>query len=238
MVTLSTMESGRSKVAALELVNETDHDLLVYMAMADAEPEYAQAAWEVFYGRHAGYLHAVCCRAYGQMLAGETGVADVVAETFRIAYQQATKFDAAGITCPERLRLRVRAWLGWIARRLVRDLLRGRSRSPAWTLELDEWQRVPEADRPAAASDEQRLVRQALEALDEREQLVVRTTLQWYRADSAHQRLPNDVAADLARTLQTTPENLRQIRRRAMMKITDFMAAHRTDTNTAEQSDE
>ena len=43
--------------------------------------------------------------------------------------------------------------------------------------------------------------------------------------DHAHQRLPNDVAADLAETLGTTPENLRQIRSRAMKKIRTFLAA-------------
>ena len=62
-------------------------------------------------------------------------------------------------------------------------------------------------------------VREALMALSERERLVLRVTLQWYRPGEEHQRLPNDVAADLARTLQTTPENLRQIRRRAMRKV-------------------
>jgi hypothetical protein len=55
--------------------------------------------------------------------------------------------------------------------------------------------------------------------------MVLRVTFQWYEPGREHQRLPNDVAADLADTLQTTPENLRQIRRRALRKIKAHLTA-------------
>ena len=57
----------------------------------------------------------------------------------------------------------------------------------------------------------------------DKEQMVIRVTFQWYRPGKPHQRLPNDVVADLAETLQTTSENLRQIRRRALIKIREFL---------------
>ena len=53
------------------------------------------------------------------------------------------------------------------------------------------------------------LVRRAIAALGEKEQLVIRVTFQWYRPEAPHQRLSNEIAAELAATLQTTPENLR-----------------------------
>ncbi|MGB2823278.1 MAG: hypothetical protein WBF17_20015, partial [Phycisphaerae bacterium] len=130
------------------------------------------------------------------------------------------------------------AWLGWIARRLVQDLLRGRARVPTRGLEPEHWQQMPAGEAPArAASRNEQLVRQALEALSEREQRVIRVTFQWYQADKAHQRLPNDVSADLARTLDTTPENLRQIRRRALRKIADFVRSHAEGGEMGERGD-
>ena len=221
------MESQPARGAGPELANENDADLLVYMAMADDEPVCARAAWEAFYRQHVEYLYRVCLRAYGDILGGEAGAADLAAEVFRAAYENAHKFNPAGITDANRLRLRARAWLGWIARRLVQDILRGRGRLPTRSLELDHWQQVAEPKRPGAgASAKEDAVRQAVESLSEREQLVIRTTFQWYRPEKQHQRLPNDVAAELADTLGTTPENLRQIRRRAMKKIADFVQAH------------
>lgn len=218
------MEAQPARGAGPELANETDADLLVYMAMADDDPACARAAWEVFYTRHVEYLYRVCLRAYSDILGGEAGIADLVADVFRTAYQNAHKFDPAKIECPERLRLRVRGWLGWIAKRMVQDTLRGRQQVHTRNLELDEWQQVATPDEPyRPPSARQELIRQAVLSLTEREQLVIRVTLQWYQADRVHQRLPNDVAAQLAETLCTTPENLRQIRRRALRKIEDCL---------------
>jgi hypothetical protein len=70
------------------------------------------------------------------------------------------------------------------------------------------------------------MVRAAILSLPKREQMVVRVTMQWYQPDKQHQRLPNDVAADLARTLRTTPENIRQIRRRALKRIETYLREH------------
>ncbi|KPK85460.1 MAG: hypothetical protein AMJ81_03550 [Phycisphaerae bacterium SM23_33] len=218
------MDPNPTEGPQAELSGQTDADLLAHMAMAGEDPGAARAAWEVFYRRHVAYLYGVCLRAYGALLGGPAGAADLTADAFRLAYENADKFDPAGIADPERLRLRARAWLGWIARRLVQETLRGRRRVPTKSLRLDHWQQVPAADRPERApSPDERLVHQALASLNEREQLVIRTTFQWYRPEKRHQRLPNEVAAELARTLGTTPENLRQLRRRALRKIAEFV---------------
>ena len=164
------MESQPARGAGPELANESDADLLVCMTVADDDSLCARAAWEEFYRRHVEYLYRVCLRAYDPILGGEAGVADLVADTFRAAYENAHKFDPAGIADAGRLRLRARAWLGWIARRTVRDVLRGRGRLPTRSLEPDHWQQVAQPRRPGADASAR-----------EREQLVIRTTLQWYR---------------------------------------------------------
>jgi len=221
------MEPGRAADAVPELKDETDADLLVYMTMAADDPACAQAAWAVFYQRHVEYLYRVCLRAYRDVLGGEAAVADLIADVFRAAYENARKFDPAGVESPERLTLRTRAWLGWIARRMVQDLLRGRGRLRTRTIELERWQELPARDRTTSPpSHDEQLVRQAVLALSNREQLVIRVTFQWYQPDMRHQRLPNAVAAELANTLGTTPENLRQIRRRAMRKIESYLSLH------------
>lgn len=204
--------------------DETCADLLLYMSMSADDAGAARAAWEEFYRRHVEYLYYVCLRAYGPLLGGPAGASDLVAETFRRAYEHADKFDGGGLT-GEVLRRRVRAWLGRIAQRLAQTALRGRGKLPMRFLEHQAWQQVAERTRPAEP-DPQRVqrVREALGALSEREQMVLRVTFQWYQADKTHQRLPNDVSADLAAALETTGENIRQIRRRALRKVRALLA--------------
>jgi RNA polymerase sigma factor (sigma-70 family) len=190
------------------------------MSMSGEDPSAARDAWAEFYGRHVDFLYAVCSHAYGRILGGEAGVGDLVTETFHRAFRNAHRFDAAGIEDPAQLSRRSRAWLGRIAQRLFQDVLRSRRRVRTVHLDPEIWQQIPE--RPAPAPRDEELIDRvsgAIDSLSEREQIVIRTTLQWYRAGAAHQRLPHDVVADLAATLETTPENLRQIRRRALAKI-------------------
>lgn len=224
-------EPDVSAAQMADLSGETDADLLVYMSLAEEDPPCARAAWEVFYRRHVDYLYHVCLRAYANVLRGEAPVADIVADTLRLAYEHAARFDPAGITDADRLRLRARAWLGWIARRRVQDLLRSRGQVRTCNMDLDGWQRVAQPDRPVSKpSPQHQRVRDAIDALTKREQLVIQVTFQWYQPDRDHQRLPNDVAADLAATLGTTPENLRQIRRRALKKIEAHVQQHQGAT--------
>jgi RNA polymerase sigma factor (sigma-70 family) len=216
--------------AARDFADESDADLMVYMSMAADDPAAAQDAWAEFYSRHVDYTYAVCLRAYGGVLCGDTGVADLVTETFRKAYRNAHLFDAGGIEEAVRLRHRVRAWLGRIAQRLFQDILRARRRLETVHLAPEMWQQIPDSQPRTAESGELvERVQEALGELSEKEQLVIRVTFQWYRPGQAHQRLPNDVVADLAQTLATTPENLRQIRRRALRKIREYLEPTRTN---------
>ncbi len=200
--------------------NETDVDLMGYMSMRDEDPATARKAWGEFYKRHVDYLHGVCHRAYGYVLDGSAGVGDIVAETFHRAYRKAELFDAGGIEDPIRIRRRTRAWLGRIAQRLVLDTLRNAQRLPTYQFKTETWENI--ADQPRLPPRDDGLIRQvrnAIAQLSEKEQVVIRVTFEWYQPGREHQRLPNEVVTDLAKTLETTPENLRQIRRRALSKI-------------------
>jgi len=210
-----------------ELAGETDADLLVYMSMAGDDPAVARAAWDQLYRRHVGYLYGVCLRAYGPLLGGQAGACDLVADTFQRAYEHADTFDSNGIRDPRRLRLRVRAWLGRIAQRLLQTRLRGQRKLPTRFLQHEHWQEIAQPPSPRGQDRQEiRRVRSAILSLSQPEQMVLRVTFQWYQPHRDHQRLPNEVAADLARALQTTPENLRQIRRRALRKIRAHLAEH------------
>jgi DNA-directed RNA polymerase sigma subunit (sigma70/sigma32) len=45
----------------------------------------------------------------------------------------------------------------------------------------------------------------------------------YFRAGEEHQRLPNEVSAELARRWDTTSENVRAIRSRALKKLRSYL---------------
>ena len=90
--------AARERSGDLDFGGETDADLMAYMAMADQDPSAARDAWGEFYRRHVQYLYAMCDRAYGEVLGGEAGAGDIVAETFRRAFRAAGRFDAGAMT--------------------------------------------------------------------------------------------------------------------------------------------
>src|SRR4051812_48318859 len=95
----------------------TDEDLLASMSCVD-DPAGAREAWGTFYNCHSKFLHGVCHRAYHYTL-GNEGVQDLVVETFiRVFESGCHVFKPSGVGDSEANRLRVRAWLAQIAKRL------------------------------------------------------------------------------------------------------------------------
>lgn len=205
-----------------DLSDETDDDLVVYMTWKQDDPAVACEAWAEFYRRHVGYLFGVCYKAFGKTLKTKDRITDLVTDVFKRVYEHADSFKLSGLTDRDAMRKRVRAWLGTIARRVFLDGLPPENAPPAeCQLEQDHWQNIAQPDGVDKPDSELiAVVKNAMQkCLTEREQEVLRVTLHWYDPGSEHQRLPNDVAAELARRLGTTPENLRKIRERAIAKM-------------------
>ena len=195
------------------------------MAGRARAPAAAREAQGVFYRRHVRYLYGVLLRHKKNLLplAG-LSAEDLTQETFQRAFERAHTFEAADDLDADHQRMRARAWLGRIATNLLTDhlhRLREVSASPyldrVTTSGLDE-------DQPPSQSPRARLVAEGLERLTERERDVLRVSALHYKAGDP-QRLPNDVSAELASRWETTNENIRAIRVRAMKKLKAFLAS-------------
>ena len=197
----------------------TDCELLRIMATVSRGTAKAQGAWAEFYLRHRRYMFGVCWRAFRDMLGG-CRIEEIVHDTFIRAYERAGTYTASGDSDEITARRRVRAWLGRISENIVHDLFR---HEPALVLldEITEDLAAPEVgvsdDCPPTA--ELARLEAAFDNLSDREQEVLRTTSFWIKPEQRQQRLPNSVMAKLAASLNTTPENIRQIRARAMSKL-------------------
>lgn len=202
----------------------SDAELLERVTARATDPLGARRAEAQFYERHVRYLYGVLVARVRRPLAlSGREVEDLVQETFFRAFAHAHTFTAEESTDEDTERRRTRAWLGRIAQRLLADWLsemREVSASP-YLETLSE----PEAAPPSSRSPQLRLLREALDTLSERERDVLRVAALYHRPGEPHQRLPNDVAAELARRWQTTNDNVRAIRSRATKKLKRYLEA-------------
>jgi len=207
------------------LESETDVALLGRVADRAGSASEARAAEGVFYQRHVRFLYGVLNKRKAELLAAAgLSAEDLVQETFMRAFERAHTFtEGPTDRGAEHARARTRAWLGSVATHLLADHMnRLREVSATPYLERLAVEAVDEA--PPAESASVALVSEGLDRLSERERDVLRVTALYQRVGEEHGRLPNAVARDLANRWQTTNDNIRAIRVRAMRKLRDFLS--------------
>jgi RNA polymerase sigma factor (sigma-70 family) len=206
------------------LARETDAALLARVAARGVD---ARAAEGELYGRHVRFLYGVLHKRRRDLLAS-AGLSpeDLVQETFQRAFERAATFRPSEETLTaERDTARTRAWLGRVATNLLADhlaRLREVSASPYIDrLSSDDLDEPPSSETSSKVA----LVAEGLDALSERERDVLRVTALYQRAGEEHGRLPNAVSQDLSTRWQTTNDNIRAIRVRAMKKLKAFLSS-------------
>ncbi len=198
----------------------SDAELLASIASSSLGLDAKQRAQAVFYTRHVRYLYGVLKRQTKLLSAAGISAEDLAQETFHRAFERAHTFRPADDLDADHTRRRTRAWLGRVAQHLLADHLeRFREVSASPYLERLSCDEIDETPRN---SRELELVTEGLDELSEREQDVLRVTALYQRAGD-HQRLPNAISAELALRWETTNENIRAIRSRALKKLSDFV---------------
>lgn len=218
--------------------NDSDADLLGYMAEQATAAAFAMEAFGEFYARHREFLFGVIYRAYSTHLGGEEGAADLVQRTFEKAYRWAGKHAGdpkalAGLQgeTREKTRRRVRAWLVTVAENLFKDALRAKKRSgvveltddllatlPAAELEQD----VDLAGLPLGARE---ALAEQLADLKSEDRELITMCLPWYDPKTNTFAFAPGEAEKLAASLGIEVDALRQRRYRAMKRLKQAVVA-------------
>ena len=203
---------------------DTDEVLILYMADQEKNPAEARGAWEEFYRRHAGYVFGICRQVCDGMLDHHT-INGIMVEIFQKTYLSAHTYKINSQQSADKIRRRVRAWLGVIAKHATIDVLRGQRNSGAFQLEPEEWEQI-DSNQKCPVSKDTKIVQKLMEqVLDDRERAVLRTTYMYYKPNKENQRLPDNIIEQLCKCLCTTPANLRRIRKKATEKMKEALIA-------------
>ncbi|GJM32928.1 MAG: hypothetical protein DHS20C18_19290 [Saprospiraceae bacterium] len=212
--------------------NETSTELLAYMALyQEDEPQEAEEAFNEFYSRYSRFITAVVFKncPKGSAYYDQSLIKATVHNTFYKAYFRAETFKTEGETDEVKLERRIKAWLSQIAKNEMMQLLRvtipylnnHKFTENDTTTEPAELPSYLRDDEPT--SIERDLIDKALAALPERERDVLLT---YTRFQEGKKKLPTEELERLAILYDTTSENLRQIRSRALKRVKDFIRSN------------
>ena len=218
---------------------ETDEDLLLYMAFADMPGDKTNAddALKELHRRYVKRVYARCRVMFKAYDAGESMAEELTQATFSRAYERAETYKPA----PEGVESS--SWtLGWlckIASRIFLDFRRNPERpGPLKVIDLDvhveEYSPEDfaglycEGVEPAYTHHEFHLVAEAFDTLDERTQIVLVETLVQRQRSPGRTYMLRGTSEALAARINTSTDNLRQIRSKGIKKISEYVAQHQT----------
>jgi RNA polymerase sigma factor (sigma-70 family) len=199
-----------------------DFDLIRRMADDAKNSADARVAWGLLYIRHHDFLMDICAYDYGYLL-GRAEIQDLVNEAFMKAFCHADSFNTSEQCEPLVQERKSRRWLARIAENLVRDRHRGQ---PEVSFLHDEdlerlGSNVPDEEDGCQVPESRRmkLLESGFALLSDSEQTILRATMFWWQGNRECQRMPHAAMEQLARQVGKRPENIRQIRARALKKL-------------------
>lgn len=232
---------------------EADYDLIGFVALRADDEVAAELAWKALYDRHIAYLLEVLKREH-QTFLDESCLEDLATDTIIKVFDKPDSFKPlpdADIRCQ---RLHVRAWLGRIALNSLRTELqkyKGLTIIHPDTENEDGNDGWEEVDYEASCQNDNEWVSrnslwtvskawvvEAFYMLSDREQHILRVTLEYEKPDRKHQKLPHAVSAWLADLYNTTPANIRKIRERAKRNVREYLEEKTAKYNKENQKKE
>ena len=149
-----------------------------------------------------------------------------IRDRFYNVYSRAETFKTGEITDPIKLDRRIKAWLSQIAKNELRQLLKttipylNKHKFTESTTTKEPSELSPYLRNDAPVRIERDLIDKALNSLSEREKDVLLT---YTRFQEGKKKLPTEELERLSTLYDTTSDNLRQIRSRALKKVKDYI---------------
>jgi RNA polymerase sigma factor (sigma-70 family) len=233
-----------------QLVAKADDDdvsLILRMACKDSNRKDAEAALVVFFNRHHRLLKGFAEERDFRSLGFDPE--DFVIRTFHKAFEKADTFDAPAELPPDQLPREVRKWLFEILKNeFLMELRKGVNRSeetrdPSFLLPPDPADQ-DEADELSGDHAQSRLVQTAdagvdgeapvltgkaaavrtfLDRLPEGDRQLLETSMNFYDYKARKVVIEEDVLKGLANALATTPEGIKQKRKRLLQKLKEHL---------------
>lgn len=211
----------RDRVAHLSTASD-DH-LFELMKRADDKPQEASQAWEEFYNRYGNYLWNCCLKVCSTVSEGESLAKDVFQSTLQKIYAKAKTYKTDRATG-------LKSWMSRIAYNEFIDYFNKYNRRFVLVDEMPEVEDQETDDKDERSQSEKLLdlkeeqLKALLSYLSPKEFKVLMTCISYHQIDNPNAHVPDQVIADLCSEFQIKPDALRQIKRRALIKLKNLLS--------------
>lgn len=209
--------------------SQLSEDALIQLMRNNPDSEIASRAWGVLFDRYHRYVEQVIFRSYGDFLP-EDIIHDICSDTFlKMRTHGAYTYDVSKSSGTKSPAIRFKNWIGVVALNATRDVLRKpkeRELPPSLACNI-----VDEPPQELTAV-QQSLLEKVKSLLNPNEWAVLVVTFAFYDPHKGQQRIPSKEVRSIASALGISPDNLRQIKMRAIKKIRKFLV----DNNNGDQS--
>lgn len=209
------------------LTNEALADLFLAMAMKEEDRRNAEKAFTEFYNRYKSFLFTVikkACKSWEMY--GDELIETVFENTFLTVFDKAETFLKLDDIPFERQEKRMKAWLSQIAKNEMLQLLRQYridKDKVEFTDDLSFVERM-EDETEEIISDDILLAEKALQTLNERDRNILVTYLMY---EDGNKKLPSSEIQKLADMWGVLPDNMRQIKKRSLVKLEIFIKTYK-----------
>lgn len=206
----------------LNMKQEDDEYLLLYMAENEDDPDNAKLALEEFFERYKNFVTRLCYGILSNIVDGKDGK-DLCMEVFYQIFEKAGTFDLDKAVDKKDVKKSIELWISKIAKNMAIDWRRNERKrrkkneeyQPIYTeLNRDKpsnW--VPLNDQAAAAFEE------VFDSLSPRDREIVIKSGLYFDLEKGSSDMPSHVIDHIADKFGTSPENIRKIRSRFKKRV-------------------
>jgi RNA polymerase sigma factor (sigma-70 family) len=192
----------------------SDEDLLFMISLKNESGKEAEEAFRIFYNRHKQFLWNLCYK----VCRNEDLAKDVMQNTWIAIHKYCHTYDAQ--------RSKVTTWMSKIARNEMCDLFKSETKNiplneDIYSISDDN------AEDTEFTTPEKKILEEALNTLSERDKDILRTYMQY---SEGNKHLPDEITNELCRRYSTTSANLRQIKKRSLEKVKNYMTSNKAIT--------
>lgn len=191
----------------------SDEDLLMVTSFKNENEKEAQEAFTIFYNRHKQYLWNLCHKVCRNSAMAE----DVMQNTWMAIYKYGHSYNAN--------KSNVKTWMARIAKNEMFDLLKG---EPQFIPLNEDMYSIPNVDveeEISISSHEKKVLEEALNKLSEKEKDILLIYMQY---SDGNRHLPDEVLNELRQGYNTTSESLRQIKKRTLDKVKNYITLNKS----------
>lgn len=185
----------------------TDEELLALVAQRDWDCEKAKAAFDEFYKRYSTLLWTVCRNVCPNLHIAD----EIFSQTMTAIFEYPTYDSSKG---------KITTWMSKIANRKACDICKSWKTDELYIEEIGPTNAYEKEDVGVSPCLERQILDQALKSLSESEKDILMT---YFRYQDGRKHLPKDVLQDLCDYHHKTADNIRQIKKRALSKVEEYI---------------